>query len=106
MEQRAPDNLSPYRTFSRAAWAALREDMPMTLTSDEVMRLRPAKRLQPRENYLSSEREPGGARFLLPEPTSARASRLSDHPRRHAPEILHNGRLQWIVDQYLCIDEG
>src|SRR6185312_16070254 len=40
MEQRAPDNLSPYRTFSRAAWAALREDMPMTLTSDEVMRLR------------------------------------------------------------------
>jgi type I pantothenate kinase len=40
MEQRAPDNLSPYRTFSRAAWAALREDMPLTLTSDEVMRLR------------------------------------------------------------------
>jgi type I pantothenate kinase len=40
MEQRAPDNLSPYRTFSRAAWAALREDMPMTLTSDEVTRLR------------------------------------------------------------------
>jgi type I pantothenate kinase len=40
MEQRAPDNLSPYRTFSRAAWATLREDMPMTLTSDEVTRLR------------------------------------------------------------------
>jgi type I pantothenate kinase len=40
MEQRAPDNLSPYRTFSRAEWAALREDMPMTLTSDEVTRLR------------------------------------------------------------------
>jgi type I pantothenate kinase len=40
MEQRAQDNLSPYRTFSRAEWAALREDTPMTLTSDEVMRLR------------------------------------------------------------------
>jgi type I pantothenate kinase len=40
MEQRAPDNLSPYRSFSREQWAALREDMPMTLTSDEVMRLR------------------------------------------------------------------
>ena len=40
MEQRAQDNLSPYRTFSRVAWAALREDTPMTLTSTEVMRLR------------------------------------------------------------------
>ena len=40
MEQRAPDNLSPYATFSRAEWAALREDTPMTLTSDEVTRLR------------------------------------------------------------------
>jgi type I pantothenate kinase len=40
MEQRAPDNISPYCTFSRAEWAALREDMPMTLTSDEVTRLR------------------------------------------------------------------
>jgi type I pantothenate kinase len=40
MEQRAQDNLSPYRTFSRAEWAALREDTPMTLTSEEVTRLR------------------------------------------------------------------
>ena len=40
MEQRIDDNLSPYRSFSRAEWAALREDAPMTLTSDEVMRLR------------------------------------------------------------------
>jgi type I pantothenate kinase len=40
MEQRAQENLSPYRTFSRAEWAALRQDTPMTLTSDEVMRLR------------------------------------------------------------------
>ena len=40
MEQRAQDNLSPYRTFSRVEWAALREDTPMTLTSDEVTRLR------------------------------------------------------------------
>lgn len=40
MEQRIDDNLSPYRSFSRAEWAALREDAPMTLTSDEVTRLR------------------------------------------------------------------
>ncbi len=31
MEQRTDENLSPYRTFSRASWAALREDAPMTL---------------------------------------------------------------------------
>ncbi|MCW5692216.1 MAG: type I pantothenate kinase [Pseudolabrys sp.] len=40
MEQRIEQNLSPYRSFSRADWAALREDAPMTLTSDEVLRLR------------------------------------------------------------------
>src|SRR5262249_42417208 len=40
MEQRTGDNLSPYRVFSRAEWAALREDTPMTLTSDEVTKLR------------------------------------------------------------------
>src|SRR5512147_3091398 len=40
MEQRIEENLSPYRTFSRTEWAALREDTPMTLTPDEVTRLR------------------------------------------------------------------
>ncbi|HSV24442.1 MAG TPA: type I pantothenate kinase [Xanthobacteraceae bacterium] len=40
MEQRTEDHLSPYHVFSRAEWAALREDTPMTLTSDEIMRLR------------------------------------------------------------------
>jgi type I pantothenate kinase len=40
MEQRTEDQLSPYHVFSRAEWAALREDTPMTLTPDEVMRLR------------------------------------------------------------------
>src|ERR1700755_3433343 len=39
MDQRI-DAISPYLTFSRAEWAALREDAPMTLTSDEVTRLR------------------------------------------------------------------
>jgi len=39
MEQRTEENLSPYRTFARSAWAAMREDAPMTLTSDEVQRL-------------------------------------------------------------------
>ncbi len=40
MEQRIDDGLSPYRTYSRAEWAALREDTPMTLTSEEVTKLR------------------------------------------------------------------
>ena len=40
MEQRAEDGLSPYHIFTRAKWAQLREDTPMTLTPDEVTRLR------------------------------------------------------------------
>ena len=40
MDQRIDDGLSPYHTFSRAAWAALREDTPMTLAPEEVTRLR------------------------------------------------------------------
>lgn len=40
MEQRIDDGLLPYRTYSRAEWAALRDDTPMTLSRDEVTRLR------------------------------------------------------------------
>jgi type I pantothenate kinase len=40
MDQRINDGLSPYRSFTRAEWAALREDTPMTLRSEEVTRLR------------------------------------------------------------------
>jgi len=40
MDQRAEDGLSPYLTLSRSEWAALRDDTPMTLTPDEVTRLR------------------------------------------------------------------
>jgi type I pantothenate kinase len=40
MEQRTDDGLSPYRVFSRAEWAALRDDTPMTLAPDEVTRVR------------------------------------------------------------------
>ena len=40
MEKPTQDGLSPYHVFSRVEWAALREDMPMTLTSNEVLRLR------------------------------------------------------------------
>ncbi len=39
MEQRTEPGLSPYRVFSRAEWAELRADTPMTLNPDEVMRL-------------------------------------------------------------------
>ena len=40
MDQRIDETLSPYRTFSRAEWATLRADTPMTLTAAEVTRLR------------------------------------------------------------------
>jgi type I pantothenate kinase len=40
MDQRTENGLSPYLTLSRAEWAALRDDTPMTLTPDEVTRVR------------------------------------------------------------------
>ncbi|HEY2186690.1 MAG TPA: type I pantothenate kinase [Xanthobacteraceae bacterium] len=40
MEQRTEDGLSPYHIFPRAEWAERREDTPMTLTPDEVTRVR------------------------------------------------------------------
>ena len=40
MEQRTDDGLSPYRIFSRVEWAERREDTPMTLTLEEVSRVR------------------------------------------------------------------
>jgi type I pantothenate kinase len=40
MEQRTDDGLSPYRVFSRAEWAELRADTPMTLAPEEVTRVR------------------------------------------------------------------
>src|SRR6187455_650304 len=40
MEQRTENGLSPYLTLTREEWAALREDTPMTLTADEVTRVR------------------------------------------------------------------
>ena len=40
MEQRTDDGLSPYRIYTRAQWAALRDDTPMTLTSVEVAQMR------------------------------------------------------------------
>ena len=36
MEQRNAPEVSPYRVFTRAEWAALREDTPMTLKPAEV----------------------------------------------------------------------
>jgi type I pantothenate kinase len=40
MEQRTDEGLSPYRVFSRAEWAARREDTPMTLTAEEISELK------------------------------------------------------------------
>jgi type I pantothenate kinase len=40
MDDRVDDTVSPYRVMSRKQWASLRKDTPMTLTPDEVTRLR------------------------------------------------------------------
>src|SRR5262245_41701144 len=40
MEKRIDDGLSPYRVFSRAQWADLREYTPMTLSPAEVAEVR------------------------------------------------------------------
>ena len=40
MDERTGDQLSPFLVFSRAVWAALREDTPMTLTRSEIVELR------------------------------------------------------------------
>jgi type I pantothenate kinase len=40
MEQRTEQDVSPYRVFTRAEWATLREDTPMTLEPAEISRLR------------------------------------------------------------------
>jgi type I pantothenate kinase len=40
MEQRVEPEVSPYRSFSRSDWAALRADTPMTLNPEEVSTLR------------------------------------------------------------------
>src|SRR3981189_2063280 len=40
MEQRTEAGFWPYRAFTRAEWALLRDDTPMPLTGDEVTRLR------------------------------------------------------------------
>jgi type I pantothenate kinase len=40
MEQRTEQDVSPYRVFSRAEWATLRADTPMTLEPSEITRLR------------------------------------------------------------------
>ncbi|MEP9355053.1 type I pantothenate kinase [Xanthobacter sp. KR7-65] len=39
MDLHLDPGLSPYRSFSRAEWAALRRDTPMTLRPDEITRL-------------------------------------------------------------------
>ena len=40
MDERAASPFSPYHRFTRAQWAELRADTPLTLTSDDLARLR------------------------------------------------------------------
>ena len=40
MEQRTDDGLSPYQVFPRSQWAALRDGAPMTLSPEELTRVR------------------------------------------------------------------
>jgi len=40
MDQTAPTIIAPHRVFTRAEWAKLRNDTPMTLTGDDLTRLK------------------------------------------------------------------
>lgn len=40
MDQASPSTLSPHRVFSREEWSSLRADTPLTLTAEDVARLR------------------------------------------------------------------
>ena len=40
MDVRTEQQYNPYRVFTRAQWARLRDDMPMTLGADEIAELR------------------------------------------------------------------
>lgn len=40
MNRRTPPSVSPYRNFDRAEWSRLREDTPLTLSSEELDRLK------------------------------------------------------------------
>jgi type I pantothenate kinase len=40
MDQVAPTVIAPHRVFTREEWAKLRADTPLTLTTDDVMRLK------------------------------------------------------------------
>lgn len=40
MDQATPNSISPHRVFSRAEWATLRADTPLTLTAEELTALR------------------------------------------------------------------
>jgi type I pantothenate kinase len=40
MDQAAPNMISPHMVFSRSEWAALRADTPLTLTEDDLNRLK------------------------------------------------------------------
>ncbi len=60
MDQIAPTDLSPFRTFSAEQWSRFSADTPMTLTEDEVQRLRslndPIDLEEVRRIYLSLSR--------------------------------------------------
>ncbi len=60
MDQLAPSDLSPYRIFPAGKWAEFRADTPLTLTAEEVKRLRslndPIDLEEVRRIYLSLSR--------------------------------------------------
>ena len=60
LDQLSGSELSPYRRFSAAKWSEFRADTPLTLTADEVMRLRslddPVDLDEVRRIYLSMSR--------------------------------------------------
>ena len=93
MEQRTDDGLSPYRTYTRAEWAALRDDMPMTLDAGRgqpaALAARPARHEGGRGHLSAAV----AAAVALCGGDAAAASRAAALPRHRGRQgALHHRR--------------
>ena len=86
MDQSAPGVASPYMTFSRAEWAALRADEPLTLTEDDLNRLKslndPISIAEVEHIYLPLTRLLTGHGAPVTDHARLVDTRLRDHRRR------------------------
>ena len=98
MEQRTEEVLSPYRTFSRAEWAAKRADTPMTLDAGggdaPALAARPARHEGGRGHLPAAVAAAVALRRRRPSACSAR-SRASSAPKTPRCPTSSASRARW-----------